>query len=118
MENKNSNFILPHVTTFEEYENLKLKPEIFENAAKEIIHRHQLPDESLSLFEGTNIVFSYGKNRVIKIFPPFHQDQFTSETLVMKHLHNQLSISTPAIEYEGEIAGWPYVVMSRLEGRF
>ena len=45
-----------------------------------------------------------------------HQDQFTSETLVMKHLHNKLSTSTPVIEYEGEIAGWPYVIMSRLEG--
>lgn len=74
MENTNLNSILPSINSFEEYENLKLKPKIFENAAKEIIHRHQLPDEPLSLFEGTNIVFSYGKNRVIKIFPPLHQD--------------------------------------------
>src|SRR5438445_13295564 len=99
MGNTNLNSILPSISSFEEYENLKLKPEIFENAAKEIIHRHQLPDEPLSFFEGTNIVFSYGKNRVIKIFPPVHQDQFTSETLVMKHLNNKLSISTPAIEH-------------------
>jgi hygromycin-B 7''-O-kinase len=108
--------MLPFIHSFEEYENLKLKADIFENAAKEIIRRHQLPNEPISLFEGTNIVFSYGKNRVIKIFPPLHQDQFTSETLVMKHLHNKLSIRTPTIEYEGEIMGWPYVIMSRLEG--
>lgn len=108
--------MLPSINSFEEYENLKLKPEIFENAAKEIIRRHQLPHEPIALFEGTNIVFSYGKNRVIKIFPPLHQDQFASETLVMKHLHNKLSIDTPTIEYEGELAGWPYVIMSRLEG--
>lgn len=116
MLNKNKNFTLPTINSFEEFEDLKSQPEIFENAAKEIIHRHQLPYESLSLFEGTNIVFSYGKNRVIKIFPPVHQDQFTSETLVMKYLHNKLSIRTPAIEFEGEISGWPYVVMNKLEG--
>jgi hygromycin-B 7''-O-kinase len=68
MRSTNSNFTFPIIHSFEEYENLKLKPEIFENAAKKIIHRHQLPDEPLLPFEGTNIVFSYGKNRVIKIF--------------------------------------------------
>ena len=116
MRDANLKCILPSVSSFEEYENFKLKIDIFENAAKEIIHRHHLPDEPLSLFEGTNIVFSYGKKRVIKIFPPLHQDQFISETLIMKHLHNKISVSTPAIEYEGDISGWPYIIMSKIEG--
>lgn len=110
------NTILPSHASFEEYENFKLNRELFERAAREIIAHHHLPDESLTLFEGTNIVFSYGKNRVIKIFPPLHQSHFTSEVLIMKHLYNKLSVSTPAIEYEGEISGWPYIIMSRLDG--
>ena len=114
--NSNLNFTLPIVNSIEEYDNLNRKMKAFENAARGIIHRHQLPDEPILPLEGTNIVFSYGKNRIIKIFPPVHQDHFASELLVMKHLHNKLSVSTPAIEYEGTIAGWPYIIMSRLEG--
>lgn len=116
MVKSNLNATLPQVDSFEEYESLKLKNDIFDKAALEIIAKHHLPDEPLSLFDGTNIVFAYGSKRVIKLFPPFHQDQFTSDLLVMKHLHNKLSVNTPAIEYYGNIDGWPYIIMSRLEG--
>jgi len=109
--------IFPPITSFEEYEKHKLKVEILQSAAKEVIGRHRLPEKKLSLFhDGTNIVFAYGDDRVIKIFPPFHESQFKSETLVLHHLQGKLSVNIPAIEYQGEIAGWPYVVMSRLEG--
>lgn len=108
--------ILPSVNSFEEFENLKQNKDIFENAAREIIARHHLPNESLSLYEGTNIVFAYGKNHVIKIYPPIHKDHFINEVLVMKHLHNKLSVTTPAVHYDGEIEGWPYIIMGRLEG--
>ena len=69
MKNFNTKTNLPYVNSFEEYENLKLKNGIFESVAKEIIAHHYLPDNPISLFEGTNIVFSYGNNRVIKIYP-------------------------------------------------
>lgn len=112
-----TNINLPYINSFEEYEDLKLtNKDIFVNAAKEIITYHHLPYEPLSLFEGTNIVFSYGKNRVIKIYPPFHQDQFASEVLVMKHLANKLSVKTPEIEFEGTLSGWPYIIMNKLDG--
>lgn len=114
---KNSNVILPQVSSFEEYENLRQDNELFEKAAREVIARHHLPgNEPLLCFEGTNIVFSYGSSRIIKIFPPLHQSHFLTEVLVMKHLYNKLSVDTPAIEYEGTISDWPYIVMSRLDG--
>jgi hygromycin-B 7''-O-kinase len=34
----------------------------------------------------------------------------------MKHVYNKLSVKTPAVEYQGEIAGWPYIIMSRVDG--
>lgn len=113
---KNSNIIFPEVNTDEEYENLKLNNELFKKAALEIVNQHHLPEAPLSSFEGTNIVFSHGKSRVIKIFPPLHKSHFDNEVLTMKHLHNKLSVKTPQIEYIGEIDRWPYIVMSRLEG--
>lgn len=116
MSNFDAQINLPCVDSFEEYEELKLKNHLFESAAKEIIAHHHLPDEPLTLFEGTNIVFAYGKNRVIKIYPPLHQSHFITEVLVMKHLKKKLSVKTPEVEYEGTISGWPYMIMNRLDG--
>lgn len=115
MVNTALNQKLSTIHTFEDYE--KLKASIEEELAQVIIQRHQLPAASLMLFsEGTNIVFSYGESTVIKIFPPFHQSQFESERLVLKHLDGTLSIKTPALEYEGELLGWPYLIISKLKG--
>lgn len=110
------NVSLPYIDSYEEYDRLNLNNPIFRNAAREIIARHHLSDELLSLLLGTNVVFLHGKNRIIKIFPPAHQSHFTNEVIVMKHLYNKLSVITPAIEYEGTISGWPYIIMSRVEG--
>jgi hygromycin-B 7''-O-kinase len=96
--------ILPSIHSYEEFDNLNLNDPIFINAAREIMARHQLPDAPLSRFEGTNIIFAFGSDRVMKIYPPVHRDQFSSEVLVMKHLHQKLSINTPAIECHHESA--------------
>ncbi|MCL9684896.1 aminoglycoside phosphotransferase family protein [Legionella maioricensis] len=115
MNNTTLKQTLSTIHTFENYEQHKQRIE--EDLAKAIIRKHQLPEASLMLFsEGTNIVFSYGDSKVIKIFPPFHQNQFENERLVLKHVEGKLSIKTPALEYEGEIFGWPYLIISKLEG--
>ncbi len=50
---------LSTIHSFEDYE--KLKTHIEEDLARVIIHKHQLPEASLTLFsDDTNIVFSYG----------------------------------------------------------
>lgn len=111
------NSALASINSFEEFEELKLTNEIFEDAVKKILVHHNLPLKSLTLFsEGTNIVFSYDNNLVIKLFPPFHQNQFESERLILKALEGKLSVKTPVLNYEGEIAGWPYIIMTQLEG--
>ncbi|MDF3054977.1 MAG: hypothetical protein K0Q74_884 [Gammaproteobacteria bacterium] len=109
--------ILPLIHSFEEYEKFKQQTESLEDAAKKIIYRHQLPDLPLALFsEGTNVVFAYGKNQVIKIFPPFHQNQYQSERLVLQQVQNKLPVKTPTLQYHGELSGWPYIVTSQLQG--
>ncbi len=116
MHNFNAKTPLPLTNSFEEFEELKLVNGLFENIAKEIIAYHDLPHKPFQLFEGTNIVFSYGNDRIIKIYPPFHQEQFTNEVLVLKHLKKKLSVQTPEIEYEGTLSGWPYIITNRLDG--
>ena len=109
--------LLSSISSFEEFKIFKQKTDVVEAVAREIIERHQLPAAPLKLFsEGTNLVFAYGENTVIKIFPPCHRDQFKSDFLVLKHLQDKLSIETPTVQYEGEIFGWPYIVMTQLDG--
>lgn len=108
---------LASISSFEKFEDLKQTSEIFEDIVKTILVHHDLPLKSLTLFsEGTNIVFSYDNSLVIKLFPPFHQDQFESERLVLKALEGKLSIKTPVLKYEGEMARWPYIIMTQLKG--
>ncbi len=115
--NKNLWLSISSIHTFEEFENLKSQTELWENLVNEIINRHQLPSASLTFFaEGTNIVFAYGNHSVIKIFPPFHLEQFQNELLVLQQLEEKLSVKTPTVEYHGEIFAWPYIVMTKLEG--
>lgn len=108
---------LTSINSFEEFEQLKLNSTMFEEVMEEILANHHLPLKPLELFsEGTNIVFSYDNNLVIKLYPSFHQDQFESERLVLRALESNLSIETPSIRYEGEITGWPYIIMTQLDG--
>ncbi len=109
--------ILLSINSFEDFETLKQNTDVVNAIAGELIKRHQLPKASLQLFsEGTNLVFAYGDHAVIKIFPPFHLDQFKSDLLVLKHFQGKLSLQTPTVKYEGEIFGWPYIIMNQLDG--
>lgn len=110
--------LFPYISSFEEYETLKNQNiTVLENAAKAIIAKHQLSEKTLTLFQdGTNAVFAYGNDKVIKIFPPALKEQYQNETLVLNHLRGKLAIEIPTIEYHGEIDGWPYIIMTRVEG--
>lgn len=117
MQDHRSAHIFPIIQSFEEFEIVKLNTDIIKKAVAEIINQHHLLAEPFSLFsEGTNIVIAYGNDKVIKIFPPLNGDQFKSEKLVLSHLQDKISIKTPRIEHVGEIDGWPYIVINRLEG--
>jgi len=116
MGKSNLKQILSSINSFEDYEQFKLNIDVLKDLVNKIIDDYQLSEEPLVFLEGTNIVFAHGKNRIIKIFPPVHKDHFTHEVLVMHQLYNKLSVNTPKIEFEGEIEGWPFIIMSRLDG--
>ncbi|MCA0369797.1 MAG: aminoglycoside phosphotransferase family protein [Proteobacteria bacterium] len=108
---------LPPLDTFEDYEVFIQAAAPLEAAAHALIKRHALPDAPLTRFsEGTNVVFALGDALVIKIFPPFHRDQYAREAAVLHSLLGKLPLSTPEILHQGEISGWPYIIMTQLEG--
>ena len=110
---------LPRFESIQEYDEMRLKldVEVFKGVAFQIAERHHLPKERLQLFpDGTNVIFSYGPSRVIKLFQPLLKGQFESERLVLKNLQSKLSVPTPVPEFQGEFDGWPYLIMSKVEG--
>lgn len=116
MSNMNTKIKLPSVSTFDEFEKLKLRQGFFEDIAKEILLNHGIPDKPLELLEATNVVFSQDNQRILKIYPPFHQEQFRHETMVMNHLKNKLSVKTPIVEYQSTLADWSYIITNQLDG--
>jgi hygromycin-B 7''-O-kinase len=65
---------------------------------------------------GTNLVVAVDQRLILKIFPPMLRHQFESERAALERLHGRLSISVPQIVFEGERSGWPYLVMTRMNG--
>lgn len=115
-----SEFKMPEIKSYEEFERIRDNRSLWETAAHQIIERHQLglDNPSLTLFpDGSNVVFAYGSDLIIKIFVPVLKDQFESEVLVLRHVHGKLSVLTPSLEHSGDLDGWPYIVMTRIEGR-
>ncbi len=66
--------------------------------------------------EGTVLVALLGRERVLKLYPPFLRDHFEFERAMLGHLHGRLSLPTPQCVASAEHAGWPYLVMTQLQG--
>ena len=113
-----SEFKMPKIESYEEFEKMKHNAGLWETAAHQILEQHGLAHLPLAIInEGSNIVFGIGSDRILKIFVPALRDQFESEKLVLNHIYGKLSILTPKLEHVGELDGWPYLIMSRIEGR-
>ena len=84
---------------------------------RDIAHGHGLAHASPEAFStGTNLVVGLGDELVLKLFPPVLRDQFGSERLALAQLRGRLSVRIPEIAFEGERDGWPYLVITRLQG--
>lgn len=79
-------------------------------AAEQGLGPVQLPDESTALV-------ALGATGVIKLYPPFLRDHQAFELGLLPRLHGHLSLPTPRLIASGEHQGWPWTVMTRLDGR-
>jgi hygromycin-B 7''-O-kinase len=66
--------------------------------------------------EGTALVARLGTERMLKVFPPFLRDHFEYECAMLPALHGRLTVPTPELIATGERDGWPYIVMTQLQG--
>ncbi|MBH9551464.1 phosphotransferase family protein [Inhella gelatinilytica] len=76
-----------------------------------------LPEGVLPLGEGTALVVQVGADWILKVFPPFLRDHWAFERGLLIRLQGQLTVPTPRLEASGDVQGWPWLLMNRLEGQ-
>jgi hygromycin-B 7''-O-kinase len=107
---------LPALTDFAALRAYRAQPARWLPVARDIAQEHGVAwSEPVVFGTGTNLVVGLG-GLILKIFPPFHSDQFISECGTLRVLAGQLPIDVPEIVAEGEREGWPYLIMTRLSG--
>lgn len=106
---------LSSILTAEDYER-HFRNELWLDIAALICRKHDISFRHLARSEhGENIVFLADASFVIKIFTPFLRG-FAREKSALEFVRNKTSLPFPEILFEGEIEGFEYLVLSRLEG--
>ncbi|HEY0005282.1 MAG TPA: aminoglycoside phosphotransferase family protein [Pyrinomonadaceae bacterium] len=109
-------FKLPVIHGAADYER-HFNDEVWQQAAAAICARHRIAYERLRRSPlGENIIFFVDERLVLKIFGPF-RSQYLREVAALEFAHGKLSIETPRLVETGELEGWPYLLMTHLEGR-
>jgi len=106
--------VLPTIATIAEYRALYMDPAAWLPAMEAICRRHGLETASLQREPpGTHIVFRAG-SYIVKLFSPLWGEDYSSERAVLRHLRG---LPTPQAVAEGEIEGWPYLIITVISGR-
>ena len=108
---------LPVLADFEAFRAWRTDTSRWLPVARDIARSHRLSDAVSQVFStGTNLVVALDGGLILKIFPPMLRAQFVSERASLAQLRGRISVPIPEIVAEGERDGWPYLVMTRLDG--
>jgi hygromycin-B 7''-O-kinase len=99
-------------------EKYRTDPESWLDAVREVCAAHALPfDSAVPFADGSNLVASVGRSRVVKLFPPFHRNQWESERRVLARLAGRVRVPIPELIAAGERDDhFTYVILSELPG--
>ena len=76
-----------------------------------------LKDTLIARFpDGSLPVYALGDTKVLKIYPPPVVEELATESGVLSAVQGHLPIPTPTVHAVGELEGWGYLLMERLEG--
>nr|WP_042194133.1 aminoglycoside phosphotransferase family protein [Kibdelosporangium sp. MJ126-NF4]CEL21113.1 putative phosphotransferase [Kibdelosporangium sp. MJ126-NF4]CTQ95372.1 putative phosphotransferase [Kibdelosporangium sp. MJ126-NF4] len=103
---------LPAVDTDEQFDALK-PADVLPGATK--LAAALGCDEIRRFNHGSLPVYAAG-DAVLKLFPPVYAGEADVESGVLRAVSGRLSIPTPEVRETGEVDGWAYVLMSRLDG--
>jgi hygromycin-B 7''-O-kinase len=109
--------LMPAVETLDAYRTIYHRDDIWRPIIETICRRYYyLNQPCVRGPDGSHIVYFVGQSFVVKLFVPLFAQDFTAEKLVARHLAGKISLEIPEIVAEGQVAGWNYLVMTRISG--
>jgi hygromycin-B 7''-O-kinase len=99
-----------------EFRKLLGEEELCAELAGRIAESHGLELPGQRIEQGSNLLYRLGDRLVLKVFSRNEADFRNNEALFLKKLNGKLSVKTPALHNTGELEGYPYLIMDRLEG--
>ena len=109
--------LMPAVETLEAYRAIYHRDDIWRPVIEAICRRYPyLNQPCMRGPDGSHIVYFVGQAYVVKLFVPLFAQDFIAENLVARHLAGKIALEIPEIVAEGQIAGWNYLVMTRISG--
>ncbi|MGV3525701.1 MAG: aminoglycoside phosphotransferase family protein [Candidatus Sericytochromatia bacterium] len=108
--------LLPEASTPESYAPLFQQDALWLPALAEICRRHGLNSHLLTRFrEGSAIVFGT-EDVVIKLLPPFWQEELMHDVSGLRLVAGQLPLAVPEIKACETLENWFYLILSRVPG--
>lgn len=108
---------LPALADYEPYRAWRADTANWLPVAIDIAASHGIASPAPNIFQtGTNLVVALDDRLILKLFPAFLRRQFVSEQASLTQLRGRLRLPIPDIVAAGERDGWPYLVMTQLDG--
>lgn len=104
--------MVPDIRSKQEYLQVFRDDEVWLPAIRAIASRHALSGTPQRTTLGTNITFACG-DYIVKLFPPPWRAGFAAEKTALEAARG---LPVPEVAAEGELEGWPYLIMTRLGG--
>ncbi|NLU41367.1 MAG: phosphotransferase [Firmicutes bacterium] len=104
--------LLPRVTSISDYRRVYGDSQIWSPAIHEVAARHGLPGTGVRQTLGSHIVYRFG-DVIVKLYFPMWFEDYRVERIALLAISG---LPAPMIYADGEIEGWPYLVMSHVPG--
>ena len=90
---------------------------VWQAAGRILADRHGLAADELVPFESGSDVVLGTSATVVKLSAPRWAGQMRREIDFLEHVADRLDVRTPEVVAQGNLDGWPYLIMTRLPGR-
>jgi hygromycin-B 7''-O-kinase len=85
-------------------------------AAELTAQRHNITDNLLGMAESGSDVVLRGERYFFKMTAPHFRSELSAERELLTHVAGRLPVATPKIVAAGELEGWPYLWMTKVDG--
>lgn len=108
--------LLPTALTLEAYGQQFRDPKIWAPAFTALAQQYAPGQAPETIQAGSALVCQLGPDQVLKLLPPFWQHEAATEIAALQVAQDRLSVATPTLIAQGELEGWPYLILEALPG--